>query len=98
PNGGINEPLVGCPAHVDLDDSRPRNLSNADIILGYERDGLVRYRIQRERFLTEYTPPIGVCGAPAQAIGLRHISMNSNMRLKFVVDDGGGDEIGRAHV
>lgn len=92
PNDVVNMPLVGITPRVTLDDSRPLNLSNSDIILGYVRDGLVRYRIQRDRFLTEYTPPIGVGGAPAQAIGLRHISMNSNMRLQFVVDDWGGDE------
>jgi len=92
PNAVVNMPLVGITPRVTLDDSRPQNLSNSDIILGYVRGGVVRYRIQRERFQDEHTPPLGVGGAPAQASRLHHISMNSNLRLQFVVDDGGGDE------
>lgn len=91
-NDVVNMPLVGITPRVTLDDSRPLNLSNSDIILGYVRGGVVRYRIQRERFQDEHTPPIGVGGAPAQASRLHHISMNSNLRLQFVVDGGGGDE------
>lgn len=71
---------------VTLDDARESGIFNSDVILGYVRDGLVRYRRQRDRFLTEFTPPIGVGGAPAQANALRHISMNSNLRLEFITD------------
>lgn len=91
-NDVVNMSLVGITPRVTLDDSRPLNLSNSDIILGYVRGGVVRYRIQRERFQDEHTPPIGAGGAPAQASRLRHISMNSNLRLEFIVDGGGGVE------
>lgn len=76
---------------ITLDDARVFNGANSDVILGYVRDGLVRYRQQRDRFTVEYTPPIGPGGSPASASGLRHISMNSNLRLEFLTD-GAGDE------
>ena len=74
---------------VTLDDARPFNIANSDVILGYVRDGVVRYRRQRDRFDTEYTPLVGVGGQPATATALRHISMNSNLRLKFFTNDAG---------
>lgn len=76
---------------VTYDDSRPFNIANSDVVLGYVRDGLLRYRLQRDRFEDEYTPPIGEGGSPATASGLRHISFNSALRLEFLTD-GGGDE------
>jgi hypothetical protein len=77
---------------VTLDDNRPLNLTNSDVILGYVRGGIVRYRRQRDRFMDEYTPRIGVGGATVSAGSLLHISMNSNQRLEFIVDGGGGVE------
>lgn len=76
---------------VTLDDARQFNLGNSDVILGYVRAGVVRYRIQRERFETEHTPTIGVGGATAKATALRHVSMNSNLRLEFLTDDAGDE-------
>lgn len=72
---------------ITLDDARQFNIGNSDIILGYVRDGLVRYRRQRDRFQNEFTPPIGPGGSPASAAVLHHISMNSVHRLEFIVDD-----------
>jgi hypothetical protein len=80
---------------VTLDDNRPLNLTNSDVILGYVRGGIVRYRRQRDRFMDEYTPTIGVGGATVSAGSLFHISMNSNQRLEFIVDGGAALRIGR---
>lgn len=77
---------------ITLDDARQFNIGNSDIILGYVRAGTVRYRRQRDRFLDEFTPAQGDDGPPATATGLRHISMNSALRLEFLTDSGGGDE------
>ena len=76
---------------ITLDDARSFNGANSDVILGYVRAGIVRYRQQRDRFTVEYTPPIGAGGQPAFAGSLRHISMNSRLRLEFITDDGSGD-------
>lgn len=77
---------------ITLDDARPFNGANSDVILGYIRAGVVRYRMQRDRFTVEYTPPIGPGGSPAIATSLRHISMNSKLRLEFLTDGGSGNE------
>lgn len=76
---------------LGFDDARPINVASSDIILGYVRDGVLRYRLQRDRFATEYTPTVGDGGSPAAATGLRHISMNSGLRFEFMTD-GSGDE------
>lgn len=94
PNEPTHMPIPGdaVSPRITLDDARPFNGANSDVILGYVRAGLVRYRQQRDRFTVEYTPPIGDGGSPATATALRHISMNANLRLEFMTDDGGGDE------
>lgn len=74
---------------VTLDDAREFNGANSDVILGYVRAGVVRYRQQRDRFTVEYTPPVGPGGSPASATALRHISMNSNLRLEFLTNEVG---------
>lgn len=76
---------------VTLDDNRSLNLVASDVILAYVRDGVIRYRQQRDRFLDEYTPPIGVGGSPATAEALFHVSMNSALRLEFITDGNGDD-------
>jgi len=76
---------------ITLDDARQFNIANSDVILGYVRAGVVRYRRQRDRFQDEYTPTIGDGGSPATATALHHISMNSKLRLEFLTD-GGGEE------
>lgn len=77
---------------ITLDDARAFNGANSDVILAYVRAGIIRYRRQRDRFQDEYTPLIGVGGSPAPATGLSHVSMNSNLRLEFLTEDGGGNE------
>lgn len=74
---------------VTLDDARAFNVGNSDVILAYVRAGFVRYRIQRERFETERTPLFS--GSPAPASALRHVSMNSNLRLEFLTDGAGAE-------
>lgn len=77
---------------VTLDDNRPLNLTASDVILGYINSGQIRYRQQRERFLTEHTLPVGDGGPPATANQLYHVSMNSNLRLEFITDGAGDDD------
>lgn len=77
---------------VTLDDNRPFNGANSDVILGYVRAGIVRFRQQRDRFTVEYTPLVGPGGDPATATALRHISMNSRLRLEFLTNEA-GDEL-----
>ena len=91
PNAVVTDPLLyATTPRVTLDDSRPLNLGNSDVILGYVRDGLLRYRRQRDRFTVEHTPTQGVAGPTAPASGLRHISMNSKLRLEFMTTGGEG--------
>lgn len=73
---------------ITLDDARRRNIQNSDVILAYIRNGILRYRKQRERWLTEYTPTEGVDGSVVKMDFLSHVSMNSQWRLEFI----GGDE------
>ena len=93
PNEPVFMPLPSgsVSPRITLDDARSFNGANSDVILGYVRAGIVRYRQQRDRFTVEYTPPIGAGGQPAFAGSLRHISMNSRLRLEFITDDGSGD-------
>lgn len=74
---------------VTLDDARPFNIIDSDVIMGYVREGLVRYRSQRERYLIEHTPLYN--GAPAPATALKHISMTSAMRVEFLTDQAGDE-------
>lgn len=77
---------------VTLDDARQINISGSDVVLAYVNSGVIKYRRQRDRFTIEYTPLIGEGGAPASAIGLRHISMNSALRLQFITDGSSDDD------
>lgn len=72
---------------VTLDDARSFNSMNSDVILAYVRDGIIRYRRQRDRFTIEHTPTQGVGGDSIEAVYLRHISMNSALRLEFITSD-----------
>ncbi len=95
PNAIVNMSVSafgGVTPRVTLDDNRPFNSANSDVILGYVRAGIVRYRQQRDRFTIEYTPPVGPGGPNATASALRHVSMNQALRLEFLTDEGGGDE------
>lgn len=70
---------------LTFDDARQFNVGASDVILSYVRDGVLRYRLQRERFTVEHTPPVGVGGSP-MAVGqkpLLHVSMTSKMRLQW---------------
>jgi hypothetical protein len=77
------DPSVAWPC-LTLDDARPFNIPDSDVIFAYIREGVVRYRIQRERFSDEYTPPIGPGGPDLEATSLYHISMQQNLVLGFL--------------
>lgn len=79
--GGASTP------RITLDDARAFNVGGSDVILAYVREGLLRYRRQRDRFAVEVTPPIGVGGNPLQVDELYHVTMNSRLRLEFLVKD-----------
>lgn len=69
--GAINPRLT-------LDDKRPTQTSNSDVILAYLRAGSLYYRQQRDRYLVEYllssSPPCG---------GLATLCMSTGGRLQF---------------
>ncbi len=63
---------------LTLDDKRPGQVANSDVILAYLRSGALYYRQQRDRYLTEYlfssSPPCG---------GLASVCMSKGGRLQF---------------
>ena len=88
PNNFVTFSITGAiTPRVTLDDVRSFNSANSDVILGYIRSGIIRYRRQRDRFTVEYTPTQGVGGSSIEAPYLRHISMNSALRLEFITGD-----------
>lgn len=68
---------------VILDDKRPLGLANSDVVLAYIRAGYLRTRIQRDRFLIEYTHD--TVGEDAQLI---KVGFNSQLRLQFIIGTG----------
>ena len=62
-----------------LDDKRMSQVNNSDVILAYLRDGQVFYRMQRDRYATEYVVASGL----ADTIRLRNIGMGRNLRFQF---------------
>lgn len=77
-------PVDAIMAMVTLDDARRLNASGADVVLTYLRGGLLRYRLQREHFGVEHTPPLGEGGAAfATQLPLLHFSMTNGMRLQW---------------
>ncbi|MGH8053582.1 MAG: phage tail protein [Stenotrophomonas sp.] len=70
---------------LTLDDARQFNIGASDVVLSYVRDNILRYRIQRERFGTEHTPPVGDGGAPLSVPNkpLLHVSMNAGSRVQW---------------
>jgi hypothetical protein len=49
-----------------MDDKRPLESANADIILAYMRDGNLYHRLQRDRYATEYLLAENVSGKLVQ--------------------------------
>lgn len=70
---------------LTFDDSRQFNVAQSDVVLSYVRANVLRYRLQRDRFDVEYTPPIGAGGSPLNVPNkpLLHVSMNTKMRLQW---------------
>lgn len=66
------------------DDKRRLQSASADIILAYIKDGTIKYRQQRDRYLIERELPQGVAGPTVSANILYHVGMNSNYRLQFL--------------
>jgi hypothetical protein len=66
---------------LTMDDKRAVAGADNDVIFGYTRDGQVRYRQQRDRYLTEYT--LGAIFAPGARI--LQLGMGTNLRLQFKI-------------
>lgn len=72
PYPGISNP------RLTLDDKRPGQASNSDVIMAYIRAGGLYYRQQRDRYQTEYQLAASLpCG------GLASVCMNTGGRLQF---------------
>ena len=70
---------LGKNPRLTLDDKRQTQIGNSDVIFAYIRDGSVYYRMQRDRFQTEYQIASGL----ASSLVLRNIGMATNWRLQF---------------
>lgn len=70
---------LGKNPRLTLDDKRPSQLNNSDVIFAYMRDGGVYYRMQRDRYQAEYQIASGL----SSNIVLRNIGMGTNWRLQF---------------
>lgn len=75
----------GITPRCTLDDKRPTQTGNSDIILAYVRAGSLYFRQQRDRYTVEYLLQAGV-------VGLKTIGMNAKYRLQLEIDEGGGDQ------
>lgn len=76
--------LDGFSPRVTLDDGRPFNVANSDIVLAYSHVGVIRYRLQRDRYSIEYTPLLELTGEPIPAFVMYHVSMNTSLKLAFI--------------
>ncbi len=74
---------------VTTDDPRAFNTPQSDVILAYVRAGLLRYRVQRDRYLVEYTPTQGEGGPTVATTALDHVSLNDQLRLEFLTRGAG---------
>lgn len=63
-----------------LDDHRPLQSTNADIILGYISNGALCFRAQRDRYGIEY-----VLYSPVGDVRLVQMSMNRKNRMQFQI-------------
>lgn len=64
---------------LTLDDKRATQIASSDVIFAYMRDGSIYYRMQRDRYQTEYQIASGL----NSKIVLRNIGMGNNWRLQF---------------
>lgn len=62
-----------------LDDKRPAQVGNSDIILAYLRNGTLYYRQQRDRFTIERSLKTGI----SPTAKLFNVGMGTNLRLRF---------------
>lgn len=62
-----------------MDEKRPFNIANSDIILAYVRAGNLCIRYQRERYLTEHVMKSGI-GSEANLVS---IALNLGFRIQF---------------
>jgi hypothetical protein len=70
---------TGRNPRLSLDDKRASQTQNSDIILAYLRGTSLHYRIQRDRYLVEYTAASNLLPTTK----LRNIGMATNYRFLF---------------
>jgi hypothetical protein len=70
---------LGKNPRLTLDDKRPSQMANSDVIFAYMRDGAVYYRRQRDRYQVENQIASGLTATTV----LRNIGMGTNWRLQF---------------
>jgi len=70
---------TGRNPRMSLDDKRTSQSSNSDIILAYLRGTSLYYRMQRDRYLVEYTAASNLLPSTK----LRNIGMAVNLRFLF---------------
>ncbi len=65
---------------VALDDKRPNQIGYSDVVLAYLRDENLYFRLQRDRYATEY-----LLREAVPAPGLIKIGMAANLRFQFML-------------
>jgi hypothetical protein len=70
---------TSCKARTD--DTRSFNSAASDVIFAYTLNGILRYRVQRDHYATEYT--IGASGTGT----LRRMGMNDGQRFQFEITE-----------
>lgn len=70
---------AGLSPRLSLDDKRPSQSNNSDIIFAYIRDGSLYFRQQRDRFLIERLLRSGLDASTR----IKTIGMNKQWRLQF---------------
>jgi len=71
----------GVQGQMTLDDKRPSQIGNSDIIVAYRRGNSVHYRVQRERYANEYLAASGL----SNSMKFRNLAMSKNLRLQFAI-------------
>jgi hypothetical protein len=72
---------TGRSPRLALDDKRPRQVGASDIIFAYLRGTALYYRLQRDRYLQEYTAATGL----STLSKLQNIGMGTNNRFHFII-------------
>lgn len=73
-------PAAALTPKVLLDDKRPTQENNSDVILAYVRDGGLYFRQQRDRYLVERLLATGI------TTGILRFGLSDQLRLQFMME------------